>query len=148
MWKLIKIFFIVLILIFLVPMVWLLLKELFWFFGFSLVGLLSGISLGTEFGWFLLFVVFVLIIIWLLSCDWVICLDIYWFYIFSILWRLRCDNVAAFFYIWNNVNIFTDKEDEKEFNEGYGWRLFNFTEIRILVRLLLSRVLTMCGLYQ
>ena len=70
MGNLIKIFFIVLILIFLVPMVWFLLKELFWLFGFSIDGLLfSGIFVGTEFGWFLLFVIFVIIIIWLLSCD-------------------------------------------------------------------------------
>ena len=69
MGKLIKIFFIIFILIFLVPMVWFLLKELFWFFGFSLAGLFSGIFVGTEFGWFLLFLIFVVIIIWLLSCD-------------------------------------------------------------------------------
>lgn len=69
MGKLIKIFFIILILIFLVPMVWLLLEELFLFFGISLAGLFSGIFVGTEFGWFLLFVIFVIIIIWLLSCD-------------------------------------------------------------------------------
>ena len=69
MGNLIKIFFIILILIFLVPMVWFLLKELFWFFGFSIAGLFSGIFVGTEFGWFLLFVIFVVIIIWLLICD-------------------------------------------------------------------------------
>ena len=79
MGKLIKIFFIILILIFLIPMIWFLLKELFWFFGFSIAGLFSGIFVGTEFGWFLLFVIFVVIIIWLLTCDWVICLTIYWF---------------------------------------------------------------------
>ena len=67
--KLINIFFIVLILIFLVPMVWFLLKELFWLFGFSIANLFSGIFVGTEFGWFLLFVIFVVIIIWLLTCD-------------------------------------------------------------------------------
>ena len=67
MGNLIKAFFIVLILIFLVPMVWFLLKELFWFFGFSLTGLFSGIFVGTGFGWFLLFLVFIAII-WLL-CD-------------------------------------------------------------------------------
>ena len=75
MGKLIKIFFIILILIFLVPMIWFLLKELFWFFGITL----AGIFVGTEFGWFLLFVIFVVIIIWLLTCDWVIWLTIYWF---------------------------------------------------------------------
>ena len=65
MGKLIKIFFIILILIFLVPMVWFLLKELFWFFGITF----AGLFVGTEFGWFLLTVIFIVIIIWLLSCD-------------------------------------------------------------------------------
>jgi len=69
MGKLIKIFFIILILIFLVPMVWFLLKELFWLFGITFAGLFDGIFIGAEFGWFLLFVLFVIIIIWLLSCD-------------------------------------------------------------------------------
>ena len=63
--NLIKAFVIVLILILLVPMVWLLLKELFWLFGFSLAGLVAG----GDAGWFLLFVIFVAIILWLLSCD-------------------------------------------------------------------------------
>ena len=69
MGKLIKIFFIILILIFLVPMIWFLLKELFWLFGFSIANLFSGIFVGTEFGWLLLFVIFVVLIIWLLTCD-------------------------------------------------------------------------------
>ena len=63
--NLIKAFVIVLILILLVPMVWLLLKELFWLFGFSLADLFAG----GDAGWFLLFVIFVAIILWLLSCD-------------------------------------------------------------------------------
>lgn len=63
--NLIKAFVIVLILILLVPMVWLLLKELFWLFGFSLAGLFAG----GDAGWLLLFVIFVAIILWLLSCD-------------------------------------------------------------------------------
>ena len=63
--NLIKAFIIVLILILLVPMVWFLLKELFWLFGFSLAGLFAG----GDVGWFILFVIFVAIIIWLLSCD-------------------------------------------------------------------------------
>lgn len=63
--NLIKAFIIVLILILLVPMVWLLLKELFWLFGFSFTGLFAG----GDAGWFLLFVIFVAIILWLLSCD-------------------------------------------------------------------------------
>ena len=63
--NLIKAFIIVLILILLVPMVWLLLKELFWLFGFRLTGLFAG----GDAGWFLLFVIFVAIILWLLSCD-------------------------------------------------------------------------------
>lgn len=63
--NLIKAFIIVLILILLVPMVWLLLKELFWLFGFSLADLFAG----GDAGWFLLFVIFVAIILWLLSCD-------------------------------------------------------------------------------
>ena len=63
--NLIKAFIIVLILILLVPMVWFLLKELFWLFGFSL----TGLFVGGDAGWFLLFVIFVAIILWLLSCD-------------------------------------------------------------------------------
>ena len=63
--NLVKAFIIVLILILLVPMVWLLLKELFWLFGFSL----SGLFVGGDVGWFILFVIFVAIILWLLSCD-------------------------------------------------------------------------------
>ena len=63
--NLIKAFVIVLILILLVPMVWLLLKELFWLFGFTLADLFAG----GDAGWFLLFVIFVAIILWLLSCD-------------------------------------------------------------------------------
>ena len=65
MGKLIKIFFIILILIFLVPMVWFLLKELFWFFDITF----AGLFVGTDLGWFLLAVIFIVIIIWLLSCD-------------------------------------------------------------------------------
>ena len=58
MGKLIKIFFIILILIFLVPMIWFLLKELFWFFGITF----AGLFVGTDFGWFLLAVIFIVII--------------------------------------------------------------------------------------
>ena len=65
MGKLIKIFFILLILIFLIPMIWFLLKELFWFFDITF----TGLFVGTEFGWFLLAVIFIVIIIWLFSCD-------------------------------------------------------------------------------
>ena len=50
MGDLIKIFFIVLILIFLVPMVWFLLKELLWLFDLSFSG---------DFGWFVLSLIFV-----------------------------------------------------------------------------------------
>lgn len=59
MLDLIKIFFFVLIMIFLVPMVWFLFKELFWLFGFAITGIFID-------GWFLLTVLFVVIIIWLL----------------------------------------------------------------------------------
>ena len=66
MFDLIKLFFFVLIMIFLVPMVWFLFKEMFWCFGISLTGLFDCVG-GFVDGWFLLTVLFVVIIIWLLS---------------------------------------------------------------------------------
>jgi hypothetical protein len=65
---LIKIFVVLLVLIFIVPMLWFLLKELWWLFGISLSGLFGGCCvIGDGFGWFLLTIVFIIIIIWILS---------------------------------------------------------------------------------
>jgi hypothetical protein len=58
-----KIFFVLLVLIFVVPMLWLLIKEIIFFFG----GMLGVVYLGDGFGWFLLFCLFVGLIIWMLS---------------------------------------------------------------------------------
>ena len=63
---LIKIFFGLLLVIFILPMLWLVLKELWWLFGVSLGGLFCGIF-GDGFGWFLLTLLFIGIIIWILS---------------------------------------------------------------------------------
>lgn len=55
-----KIFFVLLVLIFVVPMLWLVIKEIMFFFGGMVV-------FGDGFGWFLLFCFFVGLIIWMVS---------------------------------------------------------------------------------
>lgn len=60
MGTILKIFFVLLVMIFIVPMVWLVLKEIIFFFG-------GFCFFGDGFGWFLLFCLFVGLIIWMIS---------------------------------------------------------------------------------
>ena len=65
--ELIKIFVALLLLAFIIPLLWFVFKEIFFFFGDVLSGLFAGICIGAEFGWFILAVIFIAIIIWILS---------------------------------------------------------------------------------
>ena len=60
-----QIFIALLLLVFILPLIWFLLKELFWLFGFTI----SGIFVTFDMGWFLLAVFFIGLIIWMLSSD-------------------------------------------------------------------------------
>ena len=64
---LIKIFVALLLLVFIVPLLWLVFKEIFYFFGGVIGGLFTGVCIGAEFGWFILAIIFIAIIIWILS---------------------------------------------------------------------------------
>lgn len=55
-----KIFIVLLVLIFVVPMLWLVIKEVIFFF-------CGMVCFGDGMGWFLLFCAFIILIIWMLS---------------------------------------------------------------------------------
>jgi hypothetical protein len=57
-----KIFVVLVICVIVVPLLWLFIKEIVFFFGDSLY-------LGEGYGWFMVFVVFVIAIVYML-CNW------------------------------------------------------------------------------
>ena len=70
MWSLFKLFVGLLLLLFIVPMLWFVIKEVWWLFGglFSNVGGFTLVADGQE-GWFLLTLFFIGCIILIASID-------------------------------------------------------------------------------
>lgn len=60
--EILKVFVILLVAVFAVPLLWLLIKEIWWL----IVPLFAGIAVGNAF-WVILFVVAIVVIVWALS---------------------------------------------------------------------------------